>query len=145
MGSNPEGKEGRFWGKCKKKTRHMFRRQDERAEDSVSGCLCLREKEGVSEGKRCQALINHPNFDARMPGRDVTLAVGEPPAEGDPRLAAYKEMQTETRSLLGLLLWVSLAYPQISYHVNRVIGCACNHECRTVHCVSCVFRVLGLA
>ena len=55
MGSNPEGKEGRFWGKCKKKTRHMFRRQDERAEDSVSGCLCLREKEGVSEGKRCQA------------------------------------------------------------------------------------------
>ena len=58
MGSNPEGKEGRFWGKCKKKTRHMFRRQDERAEDSVSGCLCLREKEGVSEGKRCQA----PNY-----------------------------------------------------------------------------------
>ena len=55
MGSNPEGKEGRSWGKCKKKTRHMFRRQDERAEDSVSGCLCLREKEGVSEGKRCQA------------------------------------------------------------------------------------------
>ena len=89
MGSNPEGKEGRFWGKCKKKTRHMFRRQDERAEDSVSGCLCLREKEGVSEGKRCQALINHPNFDARMPGRDVTLAVGEPPAEGDPRLSQH--------------------------------------------------------
>ena len=57
MGSNPEGKEGRFWGKCKKKTRHMFRRQDERAEDSVSGCLCLREKEGVSEGKRCQARV----------------------------------------------------------------------------------------
>ena len=67
-------------------------------------------------------LINHPNFDARMPGRDVTLAVGEPPAEGDPRLPAYKEMQTETRSLLGLLLWVSLAYPQISYHVNRACG-----------------------
>ena len=67
-------------------------------------------------------LVNHPNFDARMPGRDVTLAVGEPPAEGDPRLPAYKEMQTETRSLLGLLLWVSLAYPQISYHVNRACG-----------------------
>ena len=67
-------------------------------------------------------LVNHPNFDARMPGRDVTLTVGEPPAEGDPRLSAYKEMQTETRSLLGLLLWVSLAYPQISYHVNRACG-----------------------
>ena len=52
-------------------------------------------------------------------GRDVKLTNGEPPAAGDPRLAAYLEMQSETRSLLGLLLWVSLAYPQISYHVNR--------------------------
>ena len=64
-------------------------------------------------------LVNHPKYDARLPGRDITLTPGEPPAEGDPRLPAYKEMQTETRSLLGLLLWVSLAYPQISYHVNR--------------------------
>ena len=32
-------------------------------------------------------LINHPNFDARMPGRDVTLTVGEPPVEGDPMAA----------------------------------------------------------
>ena len=67
-------------------------------------------------------LVNHPSFDARMPGRDVTLTVGEPSVDGDPRLSAYKEMQTETRSLLGLLLWVSLAYPQISYHVNRACG-----------------------
>ena len=67
-------------------------------------------------------LVNHPKFDARLPGRDVTLTPGEPPVEGDPRLPAYKEMQTETRSLLGLLLWVSLAYPQISYHVNRACG-----------------------
>ena len=31
-------------------------------------------------------------------------------------------MQTETRSLLGLLLWVSLAYPQISHCVNKACG-----------------------
>ena len=61
-------------------------------------------------------------YDARMPGRDVKLTIGEPPAAGDPRLATYLEMQSETRSLLGLLLWVSLAYPQISYHVNRACG-----------------------
>jgi hypothetical protein len=63
-------------------------------------------------------------YDARMPGRDVKLTNGEPPAAGDPRLATYLEMQSETRSLLGLLLWVSLAYPQISYHVNRACGFA---------------------
>ena len=39
-------------------------------------------------------------------------------------------MQSETRSLLGLLLWVSLAYPQISYHVNKACGFMSNpsHE-----------------
>ena len=67
-------------------------------------------------------LVNHPKFDARLPGRDITLTAGDPPAQGDPRLPSYKEMQAETRSLLGLLLWVSLAYPQISYHVNRACG-----------------------
>ena len=35
-------------------------------------------------------------------------------------------MQTETRSLLGLLLWVSLAYPQISYQVNKACGFMAN-------------------
>ena len=69
-------------------------------------------------------------YDARMPGRDVKLTNGEAPAAGDPRLATYLEMQSETRSLLGLLLWVSLAYPQISYHVNRACGFMSNpsHE-----------------
>ena len=28
---------------------------------------------------------------------------------------------------------------------HDLIGCGCNYECRTVRCVSCVFRVLGLA
>ena len=28
---------------------------------------------------------------------------------------------------------------------HDLIGCACSYECRTVRCVSCVFRVLGLA
>jgi hypothetical protein len=39
-------------------------------------------------------------------------------------------MQTETRSLLGLLLWVSLAYPQISHCVNKACGFMSNpsHE-----------------
>ena len=45
-------------------------------------------------------------------------------------LFAYLEMQTETRSLLGLLLWVSLAYPQISHCVNKACGFMSNpsHE-----------------
>ena len=30
-------------------------------------------------------------------------------------------MQTETRSILGLLLWVAIAYPQIMFAVNK--GC----------------------
>ena len=69
-------------------------------------------------------------YDARMPGRDVKLSNGEAPAAGDPRLTAYLEMQSETRSLLGLLLWVSLAYPQICYQVNRACGFMSNpsHE-----------------
>ena len=49
-------------------------------------------------------LINHPKYDARLPGRDVKLTAGDAPAGNDPRLFAYLEMQTETRSLLGLLL-----------------------------------------
>ena len=54
----------------------------------------------------------------------------EAPAGNDPRLFAYLEMQTETRSLLGLLLWVSLAYPQISHCVNKACGFMSNpsHE-----------------
>ena len=67
-------------------------------------------------------LINMTKFDARMPSRDVKLEAGEPPVAGDPRLAAYLEMQSETRSLLGLLLWVSLAYPQISFATNKACG-----------------------
>ena len=75
-------------------------------------------------------LAHQPIYDARLPGRDVSLASGEVPKEGDPARAAYLEMQSETRSLLGLLLWVSLAYPQISYQVNRACGFMANpsHE-----------------
>ena len=75
-------------------------------------------------------LINHPKYDARLPGRDVKLTAGDAPAGNDPRLFAYLEMQTETRSLLGLLLWVSLAYPQISHCVNKACGFMSNpsHE-----------------
>ena len=67
-------------------------------------------------------LTHLPVYDARLPGRDVNLIAGEVPKDGDPARAAYLEMQSETRSLLGLLLWVSLAYPQISYQVNRACG-----------------------
>ena len=75
-------------------------------------------------------LAHRPLHDARMPGRDVTLSKGEVPNTNDPRYVAYLEMQSETRSLLGLLLWVSLAYPQISYHVNKACGFMSNpsHE-----------------
>ena len=75
-------------------------------------------------------LINHPKYDARLPGRDVKLTAGDAPAGNDPRLFAYLEMQTETRSLLGLLLWVSLAYPKISHCVNKACGFMSNpsHE-----------------
>ena len=67
-------------------------------------------------------LVHLTTYDARLTGRDVQLSAGEVPLAGDPRRAAYLEMQTETRSLLGLLLWVSLAYPQISYSVNKACG-----------------------
>ena len=71
-------------------------------------------------------LLGQLKFDARMPSRDVKLTAGEAPMQGDPRLAAYLEMQSETRSLLGLLLWVSLAYPQISHQVNKGCGFMAN-------------------
>ena len=60
----------------------------------------------------------------------MKLTAGDAPAGNDPRLFAYLEMQTETRSLLGLLLWVSLAYPQISHCVNNACGFMSNpsHE-----------------
>ena len=64
-------------------------------------------------------LAHHPTYDARLPGRDVKLEAGVSPGVGDPELAPFLQMQSETRSLLGLLLWISLAYPQISYHVNK--------------------------
>ena len=41
-------------------------------------------------------LLGQLKYDARMPGRDVKLTNGEPPAAGDPRLAAYLEMQSNT-------------------------------------------------
>ena len=49
-------------------------------------------------------LAHQPLHDARMPGRDVALTKGELPSANDPRYTAYLEMQSETRSLLGLLL-----------------------------------------
>ena len=67
-------------------------------------------------------LSHLPPHDVRLPGRDVKLGPGEAPKAGDPQLAPFLEMQTQTRSLLGLLLWVSLAYPQISYQVNKACG-----------------------
>ena len=42
-------------------------------------------------------LLGQLKYDARMPGRDVKLTNGEPPAAGDPRLAAYLEMEFEPR------------------------------------------------
>ena len=45
--------------------------------------------------------------------RDVELEAGEVPPVGHPERDAYLSMQSETRSILGLLLWVSIAYPQI--------------------------------
>ena len=35
-------------------------------------------------------------------------------------------MQTETRSLLGLLIWISVAYPQISFATNKGCGFMAN-------------------
>ena len=54
------------------------------------------------------------SYDAKLPGRDIPLEAGEAPPVGHPDRDNYLHMQTETRSILGLLLWVSLAYPQIS-------------------------------
>ena len=62
------------------------------------------------------------SYDAKLPGRDMVLEAGEIPQVGHPDRDAYLQMQTETRSILGLLLWVSLAYPQISFDVNRGCG-----------------------
>ena len=39
-------------------------------------------------------LINHPKYDARLPGRDVKLTAGDAPAGNDPRLFAYLEMNS---------------------------------------------------
>lgn len=41
-------------------------------------------------------------------------------------MAPYLQMQTETRSLLGLLIWVSVAYPQISFATNKGCGFMAN-------------------
>ena len=36
--------------------------------------------------------------------------------------APFLQMQTETRSILGLLIWLSIAYPQISMATNKGCG-----------------------
>ena len=58
--------------------------------------------------------------------RDVELEAGEVPPPGDPDRTPYLQMQTETRSLLGLLIWVSIAYPQISMATNKACGFMAN-------------------
>ena len=50
-------------------------------------------------------------YDAKLPLRDVVLESGDVPPVGHPEREAYLQMQTETRSILGLLLWVAIAYP----------------------------------
>ena len=61
-------------------------------------------------------------YDAKLPLRDVVLESGEVPPVGHPEREAYLQMQTETRSILGLLLWVAIAYPQIMFAVNKGCG-----------------------
>ena len=58
--------------------------------------------------------------------RDVELEAGEVPPPGDPDRIPYLQMQTETRSLLGLLIWVSIAYPQVSMATNKGCGFMAN-------------------
>jgi hypothetical protein len=47
-----------------------------------------------------------------------SIGPGVSPPSGSPELRVFEEMQTQCRSLLGLLIWVSEAYPQIKYPVN---------------------------
>ena len=61
-------------------------------------------------------------YDAKLPMRDVELEAGEVPPVGHPERDAYLSMQSETRSILGLLLWVSIAYPQIIMATNKGCG-----------------------
>ena len=65
-------------------------------------------------------------YDAKLPMRDVELEAGEVPPPGDPDRIPYLQMQTETRSLLGLLIWVSIAYPQVSMATNKGCGFMAN-------------------
>ena len=97
---------------------------------NITDCSVSMSAEHTIESMYNTFLSHQHVYDARMPGRDVNLTSGEAPKEGDPLRAAYLEMQSQTRSLLGLLLWVSLAYPQISYQVNKACGFMANpsHE-----------------
>ena len=61
-------------------------------------------------------------YDAKLPMRDVELESGVAPPLGDPDRAPFLQMQTETRSILGLLIWLSIAYPQISMATNKGCG-----------------------
>ena len=54
--------------------------------------------------------------------RDVELESGVVPPVGDPDWQPFLQMQAETRSILGLLIWVSIAYPQISMATNKGCG-----------------------
>ena len=51
----------------------------------------------------------------------LDLEAGIAPDATDPRLAAFKEMQAETCSILGKLLWLGNAYPMLLYPTVR--GC----------------------
>ena len=85
-------------------------------------------------------LAKHASYDAKLPARDVKLEAGEIPVLGDPRRDAYLEMQTETRSLLGLLLWLSIAYPQICFAVNK----ACKFMSNPSHSVNSFAKHIAL-
>ena len=65
-------------------------------------------------------------YDAKLPMRDVELEAGEVPPVGHPERDAYLSMQSETRSILGLLLWISIAYPQIIMATNKGCGFMAN-------------------
>jgi hypothetical protein len=54
------------------------------------------------------------------------LGPGIAPDAESPEHSSFLAMQTDARSLLGLLIWVSEAYPQIKYPVNY--ACAYMHN-----------------
>ena len=59
--------------------------------------------------------------------------------------AAAQRFTFSTTSSSSRSLKLALLRPRSCNFGHDLMGWACNHEFRTVRCVSCVFRVLGLA